>query len=141
MALENFSPSGNIVIVNGRQIENWGEQSPPYDDSQIDPKNSLKRGVRGRAIKSTRINNGRTVNLYLMPGSPESAFLQGLYESGATITMSRVQIGTLEKSIGTEGVIVSDGTTGRGGSDASSNSDDQFTIEFNLWNSLKGGES
>ncbi|MCE2029292.1 hypothetical protein [Sessilibacter corallicola] len=138
MALTDFSPSGNIVHVNGREITGWGESDPPYTDAPIDPKNAMKRGTNKNAIKTKRDNPGRTITINVMPGTSDASFLQGLFNSGATVSLTRVQIGTLEKSIGTEGVITNDGTVGRGGQ-APNISDDQFTIEFNLWNATKGG--
>lgn len=136
MALNDFSNSGRVVTINGRQITHWGENATPYDNGPIDPKRQLRRGQGGGAVKLDRINPGRTVNLYLNPGSPDSAYMQGLFNSGAIITLTDMQIGTLEAAIGTEGVITNDGTQGRAGSTIS---DDQFILEFNGWDAGKGG--
>lgn len=135
MALNNFSTDLFVITVNGRQIQDWGETATPYTDDPIDPKSQLRRGQGGNAVRLDRINPGRTVNLFLNPGSPDSAFLQGLFNSNANITLSRTQIGTLETAIGIEGVMVNDGQVGRGGSTIT---DDQFTIEFNGWTASKG---
>lgn len=135
MALNNFSTELAVVTVNGRQIQDWGETATPYTDAPIDPKSQLRRGQGGSAVRLDRINPGRQVDLYLNPGSPDSAFMQGLYVSGANITLSFTQIGTLETAIGTEGVIVNDGQRGRAGSTIT---DDQFTIQFNLWDATRG---
>lgn len=85
-----------------------------------------------------RINPGRRVRLEVRPGSPDSAFLQGLNASGAIITYTRTQVGALENVIGTEGVIVTDSAVTRGGSTSIGN--DVFEFEFNIWTSIKGGE-
>lgn len=135
MALNNFSTELAVVTVNGRQIQDWGEAATPYTDAPIDPKSQLRRGQGGSAVRLDRINPGRQVDLYLNPGSPDSAFMQGLLVSGANITLSFTQIGTLETAIGTEGVIVNDGQRGRAGSTIT---DDQFTIQFNLWDATRG---
>lgn len=135
MALNNFSTELAVVTVNGRQIQDWGEAATPYADAPIDPKSQLRRGQGGSAVRLDRINPGRQVDLYLNPGSPDSAFMQGLYNSKANITLSFTQIGTLETAIGTEGVIVNDGQRGRAGSTIT---DDQFTIQFNLWDATRG---
>lgn len=135
MALNNFSTELAVVTVNGRQIQDWGETATPYTDAPIDPKSQLRRGQGGSAVRLDRINPGRQVDLYLNPGSPDSAFMQGLYNSKANITLSFTQIGTLETAIGTEGVIVNDGQRGRAGSTIT---DDQFTIQFNLWDATRG---
>lgn len=136
MALNNFSTDLSVVTVNGRIISDWGETATPYTDDPIDPKRVLRRGQGGNAVSLGRINPGRTVSLYVNPGSPDSGYLQGLFESGAVITLSRTQIGTLENSIGTEGIMTNDGQVGRTGSTIT---DDQYIMEFNGWTALKGG--
>lgn len=135
MALNNFSTDLAVVTVNGRQLRDWGETATPYTDDPIDPKSQLRRGQGGNAVRLDRINPGRSVNIFLNPGSPDAAFMQGLYNSKANITLSFTQIGTLETAIGTEGVIVNDGQRGRAGSTIT---DDQFTIEFNGWTATRG---
>ena len=135
MALSNFSTDLSVVTVSGRRIQDWGDTATPYTDAPIDATSQLRRGQGGSAIRLDRINPGRTVNLYVNPGSADAAFLQGLYVSKANITLSFTQIGTLETAIGTEGVIVNDGQRGRAGSTIS---DDQFIIEFNVWTASRG---
>ncbi len=136
MALHNYSTDAFVTTVNGRPITDWGETDPPYTDDPIDPRSALRRGRGGNAIRTDRKNPGRQVTLNLNPGGPDSAYIQGLFESNATVTLSRQQIGTLEQAVGVEGVIVNDGTVGRG---SDSISDDQFIIEFNGWTATKGG--
>lgn len=135
MSLSNFSTDLNVITVNGRQIKDWGETATPYTDGPIDPKASLRRGQGGNAIRLNRINPGRAVSLFLNPGSPDSAYLQGLFTSNANITLTRTQIGTLEVSLGVEGVMVNDGQVGRGGTTIT---DDEFQFEFNNWTASKG---
>lgn len=137
MALNNFSTDLAVVTVNGRQIRDWGETATPYTDEPIDPRSTLRRGMGGRAVRLDRINPGRRVNLYINPGSPDSAFLQSLFNSNANIELSYQQIGTLDTAVGVEGVMVNDASRGRAGTTIS---DDQFIIEFNVWTGLKGGE-
>lgn len=138
MALNDFSNSGRVVTINGRQITHWGENATPYDNSPIDAKSQIRRAQGGDAVRLDRINPGRTVNIYLNPGSPDSAYMQGLFNSKATITLTDMQIGTLEAAVGTEGAIVNDGTQGRAGTTIS---DDQFILEFNGWDAQKGGSA
>ena len=137
MALNNFSTDLFTVTINGRIISDWGETVTPYTDDPIDPKSTLRRGQGGNAVRLNRINPGRRVTLFINPGSPDSAYLNGLLESGANITTTVTQIGTLENAIGTEGVMVNNGSNGRGGSTIT---DDQYIIEHNVWTALKGGE-
>ena len=137
MSLANFSTDLTVVTLNGRQLTDWGENATPYTDEPIDPASALRRGQGGNAVRLDRKNPGRRVTLYLNPGSPDSAYVQGLFNSHANITLSFTQIGTLENAIGTEGVIVNDAARGRGGMTIS---DDQWTLELNGWTGLRGGE-
>lgn len=135
MALNNFSTENAAITVNGRIIKDWGETATPYTDEPIDARSQLRRGQGGNAVRLDRINPGRRVNLFLNPGSADSAYLQALFISNANITLSYTQIGTLETALGSEGVIVNDGQRGRAGSTIT---DDQFTIEFNAWEATRG---
>lgn len=133
--LNNFSTDLSVITVNGRIMTDWGEAATPYSDAPIDAKSQLRRGQGGGAVRLNRINPGRAVELYLNPGSPDSEFMQGLFNSNANITLSYTQIGTLETAIGTEGVIVNDGSRGRAGSTIT---DDQFSLQFNVWEATRG---
>lgn len=135
MALNNFSTENFVVVVNGRQITDWGEAATPFTDDPIDQASQLRRGQGGNAVRLDRKNPGRRVQLSLNPGSDDSKFLQGLYVSRANINLERTQIGTLDTAVGTEGVMINDGQVGRGGSTIT---DDVFIIEFNGWNAAKG---
>lgn len=136
MALTNFSTDNTVVTVNGRQIKDWGETATPYTDGPIDPTSAIRRGQGGNAIRLDRINPGREVHLFINPGSPDSAYLQGLFNSDANITITFEQVGTLDIATGTEGAIVNDGTRGRGGMTIS---DDEYILQFNAWTGTKGG--
>ena len=135
MALNDFSTENSVVTVNGRIIKDFGETATPYTDEPIDARSQLRRGQGGNAVRLDRINPGRRVNLYLNPGSADSAYMQALLTSNANITLSFTQIGTLETAIGSEGVMVNDGQRGRAGSTIT---DDQFIIEFNVWEGTRG---
>lgn len=135
MSLSNFSTDLCVVTVSGRQIQDWGDTATPYTDAPIDARSQLRRGQGGNAVRLDRINPGREVNLYLNPGSADSAYIQGLLNSNANITLTFTQIGTLETALGSEGVIVNDGQRGRAGSTIT---DDQFTMQFNIWEATRG---
>ncbi|WP_341232370.1 hypothetical protein [uncultured Methylophaga sp.] len=137
MALNNFSTENTVITVNGREITDFGETDPPVNDSPIDPKSVLRRGLGGNAVRLDRNNPGREVTISLNPGSPDSAYMQGLFNSNANITFTKTIIGSLENAVGSEGVIVNDGSVGRGGQTIT---DDQYIIHFNSWTGLKGGE-
>lgn len=136
MSLANFGPDSSVLTINGRLIEDWGDTASPFSDAPIDPRVQLRRGQGGRAVRLNRKNPGRVVNIYLNPGSPDSAYMQVLFNSNANITISWTQIGTLEAAIGTDGVITNDAQMNRAGTTVS---DDQYTMEFNVWNASKGG--
>ncbi|WP_242209179.1 MULTISPECIES: hypothetical protein [unclassified Pseudomonas] len=135
MSLNNFSTDLCVVTINGRQIQDWGETATPYTDAPIDARSQLRRGQGGNAVRLDRINPGREVNVYLNPGSADSAYVQGLLNSNANITLTFTQIGTLETALGSEGVLVNDGQRGRAGSTIT---DDQFTMQFNIWEATRG---
>jgi hypothetical protein len=135
MSLSNFSNELTVVTINGRQIQDWGDTATPYTDAPIDPRSQLRRGQGGNAVRLDRQNPGREVNVYLNPGSSDSAYVQGLLNSNANITLTFTQIGTLETALGSEGVIVNDGQRGRAGSTIT---DDQFTMQFNIWEATRG---
>ena len=136
MAINRYDTSLWVVNINAAVINEWGVSDTPFQDDPIDQKAALVRGFGGGAITTRRDNPGRRVTLSLIPGSPNSAFLSGLFNSGATITMGATQVGTLEVITAGEGIIINDGTNSRAGS---APSDDIYIIEFNLWASLKGG--
>ena len=136
MAINNYSTELHIVNINGRDINDWGETDPPYTEDEIDPRSVLRRGQGGNAVRLDRINPGRSVTLNLQPGSPDSAYMMGLLNTRANITLGRKQVGTLEGAIASEGVITSKGQTGRGGQTIT---DDTYTIEFNLFSETTGG--
>ena len=137
MSLNNFSTDLFTVSVNGRIITDWGDSDPAFTDDPIDQKSVLRRGMGGNGVRLDRINPGRSVVMNLNPGSPDSAFMQGLMTANENIIINRTQIGTLETAIGTDGVIINDGQVGRGGQTIT---DDQYIIEFNGWTQSKGGE-
>lgn len=139
MALGNYTVPNLLVTVNGRRITDWGSNAQPFSHSPIDPKRSLVRGMGGKAIVTGRTNPGREVNFHILPGTPDSKYLNTLMETGAQIVLTMTQVGTGEKMIGMEGVFVNDGMSGRAGVDTNV-SDDHFIAHFNKWIPQKGGE-
>lgn len=137
MPVHNYGNDLFVLTVNGRRLTDWGQAATPYTDDPIDPRRQLIRAQGGNGISTERSNPGRVMNVFLNPGGADSAYMQALYNSGATIECSKQQVGTLEVATGIEGIIVNDGQSGRGGSTIT---DDQYTIEFNVWNENKGGE-
>ena len=135
MSLNNFSTSNSVCTINGRVVGDWGENATPYTDEPIDAVSQIRRGQGGNAVALDRINPGRRVTIYLNPGSSDSAYMQGLMNSRATIEATWTQIGTLDAAVGAEGRIVNDGARGRAGTTIS---DDQFIMEFNAWTGGRG---
>ncbi len=133
-----FTIENTVVTVNGRQISDWGQADPAYSEEPIDTKRNLLRGLGGNATVLERKNPGRRVTLNLRPGSDDSAYLQGLFTSGDTITLTRTHITALDAAVGTEGVMTQEQALTRAGH--TQISDDVFVIEFNTWTSTRGGE-
>ena len=137
MALQNFSTDLFVLTVNGRNITDWGESDPPFMDDEVDEVSVLRKGLGGNSCRLDRVNPGRRITLNLNPGSADSAFINALMISKATISMGYQQVGTLEGAVGTEGMVVSRGQNGRGGTTIS---DDQFVMEFVVWAQSTGGD-
>lgn len=137
MSLAHITTQNTVVTVNGREITDWGEAENPIAEEPIDQKSTIRRGQGGNAVRLDRINPGRRVTLNINPGGADAAYMQGLFNSNANITYTRTVIGTLENSVGSEGAIVNDGAINRGG--GSSISDDVFIMEFNKFNTARGG--
>lgn len=137
MSLHNYGPDSFVLTINSRVITDFGETASPFQDAPIDAKRQVRRGQGGRAVRLDRINPGRSVNVYLNPGSPDSSYLQALFKSGGQITLAYQQVGTLESAVGTEGVVTNDAANNRAGTTIS---DDQYTLEFNTWTASKGGD-
>lgn len=137
MAVENFSPSNTDFRINGRELTSWGTSSPPLNIEPIDPEGNLIRGEGGKAVRLYRDNFGVRVTVNLLPGSPDSAYLQGLKNGRALLSFSHTVIGTLEAVVGSEGIFVNKGALGRASS--TTVSDDQFIMEFNVVNESVGG--
>lgn len=130
-----FTVSNTVVTMNGRSIEDWGQQDPPFQDDPVDPKRTVVRGQGGNAVVLERKNPGRRIMLYLLPGSADSAYLHGLYLSGDIVTVTRNQVGVVNSAIGTEGVVVQEESVTRGGS--TSISDDVYVIDMNDWTEIR----
>lgn len=137
MGIQNFSANLRVVTVNGRRITNFGQTAQPLTNGPLNPSSELKIGQGGNGLRLDRTAPGRSLNMYLLPGSPDSAYMQGLFNSKATITFTDTQIGTLENNVGTNGMITQDGEQSRAGTDAS---DDLYTMNFLNWIGGKGGE-
>ena len=127
----SLTTANTVVTVNGRQITDWASDSPAIQEEPIDPKRI--------AVMLDRANPGHRVTLAVNPGGADSAYLHGLYTTGAVITYTRTQVGSLENVVATEGVIIQENAVGRVVTDNMGG--DTYTIEFNVWESLRGGEN
>lgn len=130
-----FTIENTVVTVNGRAIEDWGQQDPAFEDEPIDQKRTLIRGQGGNCTVLERKNAGRRIRLYLMAGSADSAYLHSLYMTGAVLTISRNQVGAVNGAIATEAIIVQEEAVTRAGS--TSISDDVYVIEANDWDEIR----
>ena len=135
MAIHNFSTENFLIVINGTTITDWGTTDPAVTHEPIDSATDVVRGVGQDALRLDRVSPGRRYTINLQPGSQDSAFMQTLMNSKANITISSTQIGTLDKTIASEGAIVNDASTGRAGQ---SPTDDQYIMEFNKFQQTKG---
>lgn len=138
MAQSIYAPDLTVVTVNGRQITQWGQTADPITHTQISQPSTLIQGQGGDSARVNMFNPGRNVSLFVLPGSSDSAYLQGLKNSRANITMGVQFIGTTEIVAATEGMITGDGTSNRGG--GATVGDDQYDFAFNVWTENKGGD-
>lgn len=136
--MATYSPDITVLTINGRQITAFGQTADPITHSPIAQHSTLIQGQGGGSTRVNRSNPGRTMSVFLLPGTSDSAYLQGLMRSNANITASLTVIGTLETVIGTEGMITGDGPVNRGGGEQVG--DDQYDFSFNIWEQTKGGE-
>lgn len=137
MADSNYSTDNMVVTLNGRLLTQWG-QGVPVSDSEIDPDGALIRGLGGTVIRFDRTNPGRQVVLNIAPGSPDSAYIQGLRTQRANLTLSITQVSTLESKLGTKGMFLGKGSSDRGDENFS---DDAYTMAFGVWVETAGGEA
>ncbi len=133
--MKEFGQGSGILVINGRIIKEFGEADEPVRSSPVNDHHGLKRGQGGTAVMLSRINPGRTLEVSVMPGSSDSAFLAGLLTSGKQITASWTTIGTGEKIVYDEGVPVNISDIGRGGY---SPSDDVYRYDFNKYIPVMG---
>ena len=133
MAINNYSPDLYVVQVNGRVISDFGQTEPPVQHSPIDQNANLRRGQAGNGVVQFRDNPGREVNVYLNPGSADSRYMQSLINSKAVIEFSATPVGTGENAFGSEGVVINKAQIGRGGTTDAGVTDDQYTMQFNVW--------
>lgn len=138
MALPNFSATNSVLDVNLKELTDFGNTNPAVTFEYIDQKSTLRRGIGGRGTRFDSINPGIRVTINLNPGGSDSAAMSSFMEQKADITLTHEVIGTLEKYVLTDGVIVNMGQTGRYGDGYS---DDQYIIEFNTDVITRGGES
>lgn len=130
MSLSNYAVKNTIIQINLKLIEDLGESETPVKLTAFDPVRGIKRGMGRSALIWERMNGGRKLTLAVMPGSPTSGFLSGLYESGAIVSFTETVVGTGEVIACDEGVCVDIEDIDRAGV---SISDDVYAFEFNTW--------
>ena len=138
MAFHDFSNDKLVVLVNGRQLTNWGETDPPFTHSYPNGLGKIKRGTGGGGARMDLVEPGQVFKFNLMPGSPDSAYMSGLLNSRATITVAHSQLGTIEAGLGREGMMINLDETGRGGTE--SLTDDVYEVDCVKYTGTKGGK-
>ncbi|CAH9015767.1 virion structural protein [Vibrio phage K367 g1] len=137
--MQNFSPSNTDFRINGGEITDWGQTAQPLLIEPIDAMGTLIRGQSKGSVRLDNDNHGWRVTVNLLPGSPNSAYLNGLRIAKSNLTFSHTVISTLEAAAGSEGMIVNMGQIGRAGNSAVT--DDQFIMEFTVADLSTGGDA
>lgn len=137
MSISNYSASRLVYEVNGRVIRNWGQSETPVVDTTLNPVRTLSQGQLDDAIVIERKNSGTQHVLNILAGSPDAAFLWGIFKGDGRVQVAWNIVGTLDSFISLEGVIVDRGDTDQGS--GTTKSDEQFTIQFNKVIELRGG--
>lgn len=128
MALYEVSTNNGVVIINGREITDWGVTDPPFNVEYIDALSNVVRGQGGNAYSADRQNPGIRVTLNIIPGSPDGLYLAGLANSRAEISGTYTSISAGELAVFAEGKFVSSRALGRMGQTAN---DSTFVAECN----------
>lgn len=137
--MQNFSPSNTDFRINGYEITDWGQTAQPLLIEPIDAMGTLIRGQARGSVRLDNDNHGWRITLNLLPGSQNSAYLNGLRIAKNNLSFSHTVISTLEVAAGSEGMITNIGQIGRAGNSAVT--DDQFIMEFTAADVSLGGDS
>ena len=128
MALYGVSTNNGVVIINGREITDWGVTDPPFNVEYIDALSSVVRGHGGNAYSSDRINPGIRVTLNIIPGSPDAVYLAALANTRTEISGTYTSLSAGELALWAEGKFVNSRALGRMGANAN---DSTFVAECN----------
>ena len=120
--------SGNgYFSLNLGRIRNWGKTDPPFTLAPIREKRTLELGFGNSATQSENEVVGYNLTIHVKAGSPDSARLKGILDSGVPIQFSHTYLGTGEVSFLDGGIATTMGEMGRNGT---SPSDDSFSYAF-----------
>ncbi|AUS00781.1 hypothetical protein NVP1278O_46 [Vibrio phage 1.278.O._10N.286.54.E8] len=137
--MQNFSPSNTDFRINGYELTFWGQAAQPLLIEPIDAMGTLIRGQARGSVRLDNDNHGWRITVNLLPGSPDSGFLNSARISKENLSFSHTVISTLEVAAGSEGMITNIGQIGRSGNSAVT--DDQFIMEFTAADVSLGGDS
>lgn len=137
MSVTKYGPATHIFIVNNRKVVDWSNDDEPLQLSQIDPKRELDIHHGGGGVLVERINEGRTARISLRPGSADSAFFSGLYNTGDILEATMITIGTNEKVLLSGGTVNEMGDIGRGFRP----SNDNYSMDFLKFVPVMGGDA
>ena len=137
--MQNFSTSNTDFRINGYELTFWGQAAQPLLIEPIDAMGTLIRGQARGSVRLDNDNHGWRITVNLLPGSPDSGFLNSARISKENLSFSHTVISTLEVAAGSEGMITNIGQIGRAGNSAVT--DDQFIMEFTAADVSLGGDS
>lgn len=126
--MDKYGSANSTLIINGIEIENFGDTDPPINISDEEDRATLKRGIGGRTLRLDNRTRPKRVTVNILPGSPESRQLIAVAKSGADFSAYFKQAGTDESETMFDGILIQRGDRGRGGK--TTVSDDQFVFLF-----------
>nr|AKN37838.1 hypothetical protein [Vibrio tasmaniensis] len=96
--ITRYGPATHVFVVNvKRQIKDWSSDDEPWQMETLEDKRDIESHHGGGGILVERTNEGALVTVSLKPGSKDSGYFSGLYQSGDIFDAEQTTIGTGEK--------------------------------------------
>lgn|SRR5690554_4314379 len=128
MAMQRYGAADASLVLFGIPITDFGDTDPAYTIEDLDSRATLKRGIGGTTNRIDSKTRPKRLTVNLMPGSDQVRQILAAEKSGVDATATHRQLGTNEKVVMFDGVLVTRGSMGRGG--RTSVTDESFIIEF-----------
>lgn len=126
--MKDYGANGANLVLFGIPIQEYGDTDPAITIEDIEPRNVLKRGIGGSSVNMSNKTNPKRLTVNLVPDSDEVRQIIAASKTGTDATFSFSQLGTGEKIVGFDGVLINRGQMGRAGK--TTVTDEQFIFEF-----------